>query len=180
MKTRFLSILALTFLAFPLLSQEMILPNKPYSTLSPSPGYITINEFGAGFGLGETDVDYGKYLYGFTTIHGYQINKNFMFAGGTGLLMYNGGALIPLFMDFRYSFYISTLTPYIFGDGGFLLNPSDINSGTKLFVNAGPGVRFTMSRKLGFNFGAGLLIQMGQAHRDAFINFKLGVTFKPN
>lgn len=180
MKTRFFSILALTFLTLPLLAQDMILPNKPYSTLSPAPGYITINEFTAGFGLGETDVDYAKSMYGFTTIHGYQINKNFMFAGGTGLLMYNGGTLIPLFMDFRYTYVLSSLAPYFFGDGGFLLNPSDINGGTKLFVNAGPGVRFTMSRKLGFNFGAGLLIQMGQTRRDAFINFKLGVTFKPN
>jgi opacity protein-like surface antigen len=161
-------------------AQDKVVPNKPYSILNTYAGYITINEVTGGFGIGETDVPVAKGFTGFTTIHGYQVNKNFLVAGGTGVYFYNEATFIPLFADFRYSFMIGTLTPFVFGDGGFLLDIENLNSGTRLFVNAGPGVRYAMSNKLALNLGAGLFIQMGDQRRDSYINFKLGVTFKPN
>ena len=163
-----------------LCAQEMIMPNKPYELLDTKPGYITINELNSGVGLNLTYADYSKSFFGFTTIHGYQINRSFLIAGGTGIYVYDGKTLVPLFMDFRYRFMVGQFTPYLFGDGGFLFDFSDFNSGTRLFINAGPGVRYTISNNMGLNLGTGLMIQIGDLSRDSFINFKIGVTFKPN
>jgi len=158
-------------------AQNIAVPNMPVTVLSREPGFITINEITFGIGLGDTDVDYSKTFIGFTTINGYQINKNFVAAAGTGLFFYNGGLLVPLFLDFRYRFNINQYTPYLFADGGFLLNFSEISS-TKLFINPGIGIRYTFSRNIGVNLGSGLMVQTGDGNRDTFINIKSGVTFK--
>lgn len=158
-------------------AQDMVDPNRPGTLLNNNPGFITINELHFGIGLGTTNVPYSKSFFGFTTINGYQINKNFVAAAGTGLSFYNGGMLVPLFLDFRFRFNISQITPYLFGDGGFLLNPSDLNS-TKLFINPGLGIRYSFSKNLAANLGGGFLIQTGGGTRDTFINIKMGVTYK--
>jgi len=158
-------------------AQDMVDPNRPGTLLNNNPGFITINELHFGIGLGTTNVPYSKSFFGFTTINGYQINKNFVAAAGTGLSFYNGGMLVPLFLDFRFRFNISQFTPYFFGDGGFLLNPSDLNS-TKLFINPGLGIRYSFSKNLAANLGGGFLIQTGGGTRDTFINIKMGVTYK--
>jgi hypothetical protein len=157
-------------------AQNIVTPNKPVPLFNAEPGYITINELTGAFGLGIVNAPYAKHFFGFTTIHGYQVNESFVVAGGTGFSAYNGGILIPLFMDFRYRFLINTFTPYVVGDGGVLFNPS---GGTKLFINPAAGVRYTLNRKIGFNFSTGLFVQKGVGVRDSYINFKLGVTFKP-
>lgn len=145
------------------------------------PGYVTINEFQFGFGLGDVSVPYSRSLIGFTTMHGYVINNLFTIGGGTGISFYNGGTLVPLFLDVRYHHdYNQSFVPFFFGNGGFLIDVNDFNSGTKLFLNAGPGVSYAATRNLAFNLGSGLLIQMGNQHRYTFINFKLGVTYKLN
>jgi hypothetical protein len=156
--------------------QNLVTPNRPVQNFNSEPGYITINEFSGGPGLGIVDGPFAQYFVGFTTIHGYQINKNFVTAAGAGFSVYNGGNLIPIFIDLRYRFFNSTFTPYIVGDGGVLLNPS---GGTKLFVNPVAGIMYTLSKKVGINFGAGLFVQKGDGMRDSYINFKLGVTFMP-
>ena len=159
-------------------AQDIVAPNLPATTLNTSPGFITINELHAGIGLGITEVPYSKYFFGFTTINGYQINKNFVAAAGTGLSFYNGGMLLPLFLDFRFRFNISQFTPYLFADGGFLLKLSSLNE-TKLFINPGLGIRYAVSDKLAVNLGGGFLVQMGsEGLRDTFITFKTGVTYK--
>ena len=158
-------------------AQDMVDPNRPGTLLNNNHGFITINELHFGIGLGTTNVPYSKSFFGFTTINGYQINKNFVAAAGTGLSFYNGGMLVPLFLDFRFRFNISQFTPYFFGDGGFLLNPSDLNS-TKLFINPGLGIRYSFSKNLAANLGGGFLIQTGGVTRDTFINIKMGVTYK--
>ena len=168
-----LTIILLTM--FTVSAQDMVVPNKPIVTLSGTRGYITINELTTGVGLGVVSVPYSKSFFGFTTIHSYQINESFVVGGGTGVSFYNGGTFIPVFADVRYRFLINTLTPYLFGDGGLLVNTA---GGTKLFMNGGAGVRYTINKKFGLNFGTGIWTQYGNA-RDSFINFKLGVTFKP-
>lgn len=173
---RSLAIVSLILITTSILSgQEIETPNKPYVNLDTTPGYITINELTAGIGLGITSVPYSKSFFGFTTIHGYQINKSFLVGGGTGLSFYNGGTFIPLFLDVRYRLSVGTFTPYLFGDGGILINTK---GGVKLFINPGAGVRYTINERLALNFGTGLWVQ-NEDTRDAFINFKLGITFKP-
>jgi hypothetical protein len=157
-------------------AQEIIDPNRPGTELSTEKGFITINEINFGFGLGLHQVPYSRSFIGFTTVNGYQFNKSIMAAGGTGLLFYNGGLLVPLFLDFRYRFYINQYTPYVFADGGVLLDFSHLNS-TKLFINPGIGIRYAFSRNWAANLGTGLLVQYGE-FRDSFINFKIGATYK--
>ena len=155
--------------------QDKVIPNKPYSSLNSGPGYITHNELTTGFGPGDVSVLYSKSFFGFNTIHGYQVNKQFVFAGGTGISFYNGGTLIPLFMDIRYRLKARLLTPYLYGDGGLLLNPK---GGSKMFINPGAGVRYNLNKNLGLTLGAGFWMQMGET-RDSFVNVKAGITFKP-
>ncbi|MDO9580283.1 MAG: hypothetical protein Q7J06_06905 [Bacteroidales bacterium] len=175
---RSLAILTVILLTmFTVSAQDKVALNKPIVSLSGTKGYITINELTAGIGLGDVSVPYSKSFFGFTTIHGYQINESFVVGGGTGVSFYNGGTFIPVFADVRYRFLIkiNTFTPYLFGDGGFLINTT---GGMKMFINGGAGVRYTINNQIGINFGTGLWIQYGDT-RDSFVNFKLGVTFKP-
>lgn len=176
MKRTFTLLFLLIFAASAISAQEKIDPNQPGTNLSTEKGYITINELQFGFGLGVIDVPYSKSFFGFTTVHGYQFNKSIVAAAGTGLSFYNGGLLVPLFLDFRYRFDIDQYTPYVFADGGFLLNFSDFGS-TKLFINPGMGIRYAFNRNWAANLGAGVLVQHG-GFRDSFINFKMGATYK--
>jgi hypothetical protein len=144
--------------------------------LNQRPGYITFNEFSGGYGLSKNTTHYSEYFYGFNTIHGYQISKEFVLSAGTGIAIYGNGKLVPLFLDFRYRFAISRLTPYFFIDGGFLFNISDLNE-TKLFANPGMGASYSLSRNFAFQFGAGLFSQYEDT-RDSFFNLKAGVTYK--
>ena len=155
--------------------QDKVVPNRPYSNLSSGAGYIMNNELTAGIGLFDVSVPYSKSFLGFNTIHGYQVNRYFVFSGGTGVLFYNGGTLVPLFMDVKYRLRIRLLTTYLYGDGGFLLNP---DGGSKLYINPGAGVRYAVSDELGLTLSAGFWVQMGET-KDSFINVKLGMAFMP-
>lgn len=159
------------------LSQEALRYEKPIVLLNTEKGYIMINEFTGGFGLGKTtDAPYSNHFVGFTTTHGYQINQSFVAGGGTGISFYNGGTLVPLFLDFRYRIYVSRVTPYLVADGGFLLDFSG-KKDTRAFINPGAGFSYTLKPKLALNFGAGLFVQWG-VFRDSYINLKTGVIYK--
>jgi hypothetical protein len=158
-------------------AQYRVVPNKPFSTLNSNPGFVTINELTGGIGLAGTSSAYSKYFFGFTTVNGYQVNRNFIFALGTGFSLYESGVLIPLFLDFRFAFKVGQLSPYVFGDGGLLLNVSDFNS-TKLFINPGAGARYSFGRSFAVNLGAGILSQVDGTTRASFVNFKAGGVYK--
>ena len=158
-------------------AQYKINPNKPYSTLNSNPGFITINELTGGIGLAGTTHPYSKYFMGFTSVNGYQINKNFLIGAGTGLYSYESGLLVPLFLDLRFAFNIAQLTPYLLCDGGVLLNFSEFTS-TKLFINPGAGVRYALGRNVAINLAAGLLAQVDATVHETFVNIKVGVVYK--
>ena len=172
-RASFLLVLLIGLASLSVSAQDM----RPTSALNPENGFISINELTAGVGLGITNVPYAESYFGFTTINGYQINKSFVAAGGTGILAYNGGVLVPLFLDFRYSFNTENFIPYFWADGGFLLNFNDFKDGTKQFVNPGFGVRKSFSESIAATLGAGVLFQSGGS-RDSFVNFKGGVIYK--
>lgn len=175
---RAISFIVIIFIATSIVTaQYKVVPNMPYSTLNTAPGFITINEATFGVGLSGTTAPFSKQFFGFTSVNGYQVNRNFIFAAGTGLSFYESGLLVPLFLDFRFSFYISRLTPYIFGDGGLLINVSDLNN-TKLFINPGVGARYTLSRGIALNLGAGILSQVDGTVRESFLNLKFGLVYK--
>ena len=175
MKQKLSIILLLILTSVSVRAQFLAEPNKPYSSLDYSPGYVTINELTAGFKLKESGESDSKAFYGFTTIHGYQFDKNGMAGGGTGVQFYQGGRLIPVFMHIRYNFIIRPFTPYAIVEAGLLF---DSNSTTNLFFNPGLGVMYAVSHTLGINLGACLLFSSGQS-TDSFLNASMGVTYKP-
>jgi hypothetical protein len=177
MKCKVLIIYLLLLVPVITYGQEKVLPNRPFSTLNTKPGFITINEITYGSGLSGKTFSYSQYFAGFTTVNGYQINKNFIVAAGTGLYFYESGLLIPVFLDLRFYFNISRLTPYVYSDGGLLLNLSDLNT-TKLFINPGLGARYAINRSTAFNLGAGVLAQVDGTVRESFLNLKFGVVYK--
>lgn len=120
-------------------AQKYAWPRQPASIRRAFPGFVTINEFTAGIGMGQTSGPYSSSFYGFTTAFGYQIDRNFIASGGTGISFYDAGILVPVFLDFRYRFNVIRFTPYLFADGGFLLDVSDLKGGTRIFINPGAG-----------------------------------------
>jgi hypothetical protein len=176
MKKTFLTLA--TFLLFSVYasSQGIVTPNRPFDQLGGTPGYFTMNEFTSGIGLALTHAPFSSHFVGFTTIHGYTINEHFTAGGGTGVLVYNSGTLVPLFLDFRYNIVVKKITPYLWADGGAAFNFSNIGE-LRLFMSPGAGARYAFSRKLAATLGAGFLMQTG-INRDSFINVKTGITYK--
>jgi opacity protein-like surface antigen len=157
-------------------AQENDKTQSPVVTLNSEPGYITINEFTGGFGLGVTSTPYSKGFFGFNTLHGYQVNKAFVVSGGTGIYFYNDGNLLPLLVDLRYRIHISRFTPYAFGEGGVLLDLSG-KKDTRIFISPGAGVGYAINRNWAANLGAGLFVQFGTL-RDSYFILKTGVVYK--
>lgn len=140
-------------------------------------GYFNNTEFDGAIGLFETNAPYAHYFYGITTVNGYVINKHFLTGIGVGLNRYDSGWMIPLYLDFRYSFTRNKFTPYIFADGGFQFDIENFKLPNSVFMNPGVGVYKIITNRLALNLGAGVLVQQYD-FRSAFINFKLGIFFK--
>jgi len=165
------------------LSGQDFIPEPP----DPQSGYLNINELTAGYGLGNTEIPYSKYFYGFTTIHGYEFNispfdiKSDLFVGaGAGMLFYDDGAMFPLLADLRYTIIRKKISPFVFGNGGLLISMDGIRDRSMLSVNGGAGTRIRISDKLNVCIGTGLSIQFHRDEgRDAFIHLRAGVSFKP-
>jgi len=157
-------------------AQNLVIPNRPYTFLRSSPGYITINELTGGIGLKQVSAPFSKSFFGFNTIHSYQINRNFVIGAGAGISIYNDEAMIPLFIDFRFNFYIHSLTPYFSGDGGLLFS---LSGNEKLFINPGAGIRYALSRNICISLGTGVLVQVAET-LNSFVDFKIGLLYKYN
>lgn len=163
-------------------AQRLPSPKLPPQILNPQPGYVNITELNYGIGLARTDVPYSAYHFGLTTINGYQINRFFIVGAGTGVLFYNDGFLIPLYLNGRLSYPVVNrkTAPYAAADGGALMSFKDFNAESRLFVNPMIGVRYTLSQTLALDLSTGLFVQMGPGPaRDSFLNFKLGVIVIP-
>lgn len=165
--------------------QRMPSPSLPPTVLNPFPGYYTLNELTFGFGLGQTGNvtnPYDKSFVGFTTVHGYQINRLFMAGGGTGALFYGSKVLVPLFLSGRFTYPVvnQKISPYINTDAGTLLNFDDFNNGTKLYLNPVLGARIIISTTAAVDLGIGYFVQMSPGKpRDSFLNIKAGLLFIP-
>jgi len=153
----------------------------------PKSGYVNINELTIGYGLGSRDVEYSNYFYGLTTVHGYEFNitpfnikSNLSLCAGAGMLFYGDGAMFPVMADIRYAINLQKISPFVFGNGGLLVNIDDMKEGSMLYLNGGLGTKIRLSNKLNLSIGTGLFMQFGREDkRDTFSNLKVGVTFKP-
>ncbi len=176
---KLLVILLVFFSASTLIVGQTRVDNKKYSVvLNSRPGLMNITEINVGFGLGDTSTDYSKRFLGLTSILGIGITRYFHGGIGTGISFYNGGLLVPLYLDLRYIFNFGKISAYAFGDGGLLLNFAESDGKTKIFINPGAGLTYPIYDNLTANLGAGLFLQsVKDQSRDSFINFKLGITY---
>ena len=182
---RMFQLIALSFICISDFSQRNV--QRPSSiTFNPNSGYFNTTEIIPAIGLSNTDFPYSGYYIGIINISGYQIsfknstvNRKLHAGLGTGVMFYNEGTLFPLFLDFRFILNEKTITPFVFASGGGLIHFRDFNEQSRIFVSPGIGARYTISESLAAHVGAGVLIQSGSPGRDAFLNFRLGLSFKP-
>ena len=159
-------------------SQTTIDSTTFQSPKKSKPGLMNITELNVGIGLYKIDVDYSKQKLSFTSVFGIGIARNLTCGIGSGFTFYNGGALVPLFADFRYFTKIRKTRIFIFADGGVFLNSANKPSGTMIFANPGAGMVLPLTENLSVNFGAGLFTQFRHDYEhDSFIVIKNGVTY---
>jgi hypothetical protein len=151
--------------------------NKPSSLV---PKYFNVTELDAGIGLRDISVPYSKRFYGITTINGAMWQKRFGLGLGLGADSYNDGWLIPVFGDARYYFDLGLVSIFAVADGGVKFSPKDFSNESRVFVSPGVGVALPLTLTSKIVFSTGLLSQwqLGEKHRDSFINFRLGILFK--
>lgn len=164
------------------IKEEKIVADSLAEANKPIPpkesGFISVTEIGGGFGLGDVSVDYSKSLFSFNTMAGYRINKHFLTGIGAGVHVYNGGTLVPLYLNVRYSFNGGKVTPFLFTDGGVNVYFKDIMS-SGLFLNPGIGLEKKLSNKVSLHLSTGVLVNQSPVGlRYSFINIRGGISFR--
>lgn len=141
-------------------------------------GFVNITEITGGIGLAKTHVDYSSRVIGLNNVFGYQINKSFLTGLGVGIYGYDGGILVPVYLDMRYYFKPGAqLSPYISADGGLQLNPKEFEK-TTIFINPTVGLKKKIGEKSWLNFGIGTLtIGRPDGERSTFFTIKGGFSF---
>ena len=142
-------------------------------------GFVDIISIAGGIGLGNTDYDYENRLISVDNIFGYQINSKFLTGLGAGIHFYDGGVLIPLFLDFRYTLKQGSIKPFLSADGGFLINPEDFTE-TNTFIQPMIGLSKKIGLKSYIHISTGLTIMQTPApdrYRSSFFTIKGAFSF---
>ncbi len=178
MKTNLtLFLLALSFSTL-LAQPDQRIARTPKINYDWQPGFVSITELTGAIGLGITDTDLSRYYYGVTTIAGYQFARNIKVGAGAGLHIHQDGTLFPLFLDIRYSFNSREIVPYFAGDGGIMLDITNMGN-TRVFINPSAGLKYLAANRIGVSFSTGLMVSTGgPSERKSFVNFKLGLELK--
>jgi hypothetical protein len=157
-----------------IIADSIAVANKPKPVKET--GFISINEVGGGFGLGVVTEDFGRSVISLNTIAGYRVNKHFTAGLGTGVNFYNGGYLIPVYLDFRYRITDRKVTPFFVADGGVMFSTKGLSS-SGLFINPGFGFEKKLTNKVSFHLTGGIMVQQApDAIRNSFFNFKGGIS----
>jgi hypothetical protein len=131
----------------------------------------------AGYGLNVKNIPYSHYFAGPDVFAGMEFRRRFLAGIGTGVHIFNGGTLMPLFLEFRYGFEEKKNTPFIYSRGGPLLHFGSYDL-SNLFLNAGIGVRHQISENSAYNLGVGIYSHnSGTSGRDSFIEAEFGLIF---
>jgi hypothetical protein len=149
-------------------------------SVAPSRGhYVNTTELTGGFGLGDTDPDFTGSIFGVTNVFGYAFTERLTGGVGTGVYFYNGGTMMPLYLDFRYRFNGMTFRPIIVADGGMLFDISNFGS-SAVFINPSFGVERQLGPRSALHMSLGPLVQHGPARiRSTFIVARAGISFSP-
>lgn len=156
-------------------ADSIAIANKPKPPKES--GFVSITEIGGGLGLGDVSVDYSNRMITVNTIAGYRVNNHFIAGIGTGVNIYNGGFMIPAYLDFRYAFNKGKVSPFFVADGGVLFHPDGLSS-SGLFINPAFGVTKQLNSRTSFHISGGVWVQEApQGMRNSFFNIKGGVSF---
>jgi len=161
-------------------SAQLFKHRRPSRSTYGKRGYIvSINEVSFGAGMVSPEMPYSKSYFGLTTLLGYQANQTVMMGAGTGLFLYNDGFLIPVYADIRFNLMQDNIIPYLSGSAGILMNPSDLDSGIRTFINPSAGLIYPTRKKISINTSVGAFIQMTKnTSRATFVNLKAGIMYK--
>jgi len=153
--------------------------HSPAVTSDWQEGYVNITEINSGLGLGVTSVPYSKSYFGITNINGYQFSRNVKAGVGVGIQVHNGGTLIPIFADGRFSLNAQEVVPFFGVAGGVALSPDELNSQSRVFINPSVGVKYVAGSRMGVSLSMGLMTQAGGGEaRSSFLSFRLGFEYK--
>jgi len=177
MKKLFVILLVLLFSSKMILGQASDHNEKFTDVQNSRPGLLNITELNVGFGLGDTNTDFAKRFVGMTSVLGYGITRNLHGGIGAGISLYNGGTLVPLYLDLRFNINFGKISAYAFGDGGLLFSVSKSDNENEILLNPGVGIKYPIGNNLSANLGIGLLMQITNESHDSFVNLKLGMTY---
>jgi hypothetical protein len=152
--------------------------SKRFNKYEDVSGYINITEVGGGMALGTSVVEYSDNFAGFTIMNGYVIDHHFLTGLGLGAIVHGDGVLVPAYLDIRYTFNNQKITPFLYADGGMLLDLGDIMA-SGIFLNPGVGIKRKLSNKTALSVSGGLFIQRFN-NRASFVNVKVGLYFTGN
>jgi hypothetical protein len=178
-----LLVILFIFLATPILIFGQTNDSKLKSSVVPisKSGFYNITEMNIGIGLGLTNEDYSKSFFGLTSSFDLGIIRNLLGGIGTGISFYNGGTLVPLYLDLRYFLNFNKISVYGSGYGGLLFNLTESDHGTNIFINPSAGLLFPLHDNLNANISVGVFVQTSDNQaRNSFINLKLGITYMFN
>lgn len=171
----------ITFLFSSASGQQYGKVTNPSYRFESVPGFVNISEINTAIGLRDSMVSNSQYYYGITNVFGYQINRNFSGGIGIGYLKYDARQLIPFYLEYKFNFYLKSVTPYLYADGGILQDPFDFFKESKLFMNPGFGISRYISSRFEFNISAGLMVQTRTSlMRVGYVNFRLGIIYRKN
>lgn len=127
-------------------------------------GYMGVVELGYQIGVGYYGMDRLK----LNIINGYQINPHFSLGLGTGLRYYFDAeaVLIPIFADFRASFIVNKILPYLSLGVGYSFNATSGFEGVGFLLEPSVGVSFKVSDKSAMNVGLGYEMQKMDFYYD--------------
>lgn len=169
------------FYACSLSGQKYLKITNPAYKYYAKPGFVNITEITRASGLNYTNAENTFNYFGITNVFGYQIDRNFFTGIGVGYYVYDREKFVPVLLEYRYNAYLERLSPFIYADGGTLLDPADIFKTSRIFINPGFGISRSVSYRLEGMISMGIMIQAGSTSADAvYINYKLGLIFRKN
>lgn len=142
---------------------------------------FSLTELNIGYGARYLDQPYEISRGGISTMLGFRYKRAISVGIGAGLEAYNGGTLVPLYLEgqiYMNSLSQGSVKPFLTGASGLLFNLGGIKTGINVFANPGFGFLIPMTYRSSLSISLGLYTQwdMGQ-QRYSFINAKMGLLF---
>lgn len=169
-------LLGIFILLMPAAGQGKVYPHNQFKKYKLNNGIVTGIDIQTSPGLALPAYSATGTFAGVEVLAGYAINRNFTISAGTGLSYYKAGYRVPVFLDIKYGLSRQKLSPFFYADEGILLT-NDHFSNTRIFLNLGAGVQYSVNYDFSFVFSGGIWVQQGIYYLYSFANVKAGVRY---